>query len=331
MSYPKPWKSYTDQLAQLETRGMHVDDRILAADYLHRIGYYRLSGYWFAFRQRSGEVIVLDEAGKRPRRLKVETLALDTFKFGTTFQHAIDLYIFDKRLRMLAMDVLERLEIAIRVDISHTLGRLDAFAYLKPELFHESFSAALDSHTGLSRQHAWLGRHAQLINRSREEFVRHNKVKYGVPLAIWIACETWDFGTLSTLYGGMRESEQDEISHRYGIANGRIFATWLRSLNYLRNVCAHHCRLWNRNIVDQPRLPTVEELPWLAPFSANAPMRSRCFLLFCMCRQLLDCVCPHSSWSTRLRDHLLAFPDLAPLGLGLDNMGVPPDWQAGWP
>lgn len=331
MSYPKPWKSYFDQLAQLEARGMRIDDRELAADYLHRIGYYRLSGYWFAFRERSGAAIVLDEAGRRPQRLKVETLALDTFKPGTSFQRAIDLYIFDKRLRMLAMDALERLEIALRVDISHTLGRLDAFAYLLPELFHASFSTALDPNTGLSRQHAWLGRHAQLINRSREEFVRHNKARYGVPLAIWVACETWDFGTLSTLYGGMREIEQDEISRRYGIANGRIFATWLRSLNYLRNVCAHHGRLWNRNIVDQPRLPAVEELPWLAPFAANAQMRSRCFLLLCMSRHLLGHVCPRSSWPSRLRDHLLAFPDLAPLGLGLDNMGVPADWQARWP
>lgn len=57
-----------------------------------------------------------------------------------------------------------------------------------------------------------------------------------------------------------------------------MFATWLRSLNYLRNVCAHHSRLWNRNIVDQPKLPSANELEWVKPFVDNEHMRARCFL-----------------------------------------------------
>jgi hypothetical protein len=122
------------------------------------------------------------------------------------------------------MDALERIEVALRVDIAHTLGKLDIFAYLKPELFHHDFSVGLDHETGVSRQHEWLGKHAQLIRRSKEEFVRHNKGKYGPPIAIWVACEVWDFGTLSTLFSGMREAEQDAISRQYDVGNGRVFA-----------------------------------------------------------------------------------------------------------
>ncbi|MCK7471419.1 MAG: Abi family protein [Desulfomicrobium escambiense] len=178
--------------------------------------------------------------------------------------------MFDKRLRLLALDALERIEIALRVDISHTLGKLDTFAYLRPDFLHSDFSHTLDPKSGLSRHHDWLGKHAQLISRSKEEFVRHNKGKYGLPMAIWVACEVWDFGTLSKLFAGMRELEQDAISSRYGLHNGRIFATWLRSLNYLRNVCAHHSRLWNRNIIDQPRLPSAAEVPWIAPLKKTS-------------------------------------------------------------
>lgn len=309
---------------------MQVGNRNLALEYLERIGYYRLSGYWFAFRERSGPLVLLGEDGGKPRKVKIETLLFDQFKSGATFQNAVDLYVFDKQLRLLMMDALERIEVALRVDVSHVLGRLDRFAYLKPEFFHEDFSSKLDKDSGLTRHHEWLGKHAQLIGRSKEEFVRHNKLKYGLPLAMWFACEVWDFGTMSTLFKGMREAEQDAIAIQYGISNGRIFSTWLRSLNYLRNVCAHHSRLWNRNIVDQPRLPSAAEQVWIAPFEADEHARARCFLLLKITRHLLRVINPRSSWPARMRAHLLAFPDLSHLGLNLAGMGVPDNWEQDW-
>lgn len=330
MTYPKPWKSYEEQLDQLVARGMQVSDRERALDYLERIGYYRLSGYWFAFRERSGPLVLLREGGGRPENTKPQTLVFDHFKPGTTFQNAVDLYVFDKQLRLLTMDALERIEVALRVDISHTLGRLDRFAYLKPALFHEEFSGRLDRDSGLSRHHEWLGKHAQLIGRSKEEFVRHNKARYGFPLAIWVACEVWDFGTMSTLFSGMREAEQNAIAGQYDVGNGRIFATWLRSLNYLRNVCAHHSRLWNRNMVDQPKLTSAVEQPWVAPFETDAHARARCFLLLTITRHLLQVVNPRSSWPARMKKHLHSFPDLSHLGLNLAGMGAPAGWETNW-
>ncbi len=334
MAYTKPWKSYEEQLDLLISRGLQVTDRAKALAYLQRIGYYRLSGYWYPFRERSGPLILLDGNGRKParKRRKVTTLALDEFKPGATFEQAVKLYVFDKKLRLLALDALERIEIALRVDIAHTLGRLDPFAYLRPELFHESFSRALSNDRGVTLHHEWLSRHARLINESsREEFIRHHKEKYGLPLAIWVACEVWDFGALSRLYAGMREGEQDAISAKYGVRNGRIFATWLRSLNYLRNVCAHHSRLWNRNITCEPRLPSAAELPWVEPFVDDARLRVRCFLLLRMVRQLLQVVNPNSSWPDRMRAHLqTGFPDVDHLGLNLAGMGAPDGWEEEW-
>ena len=330
MNYPKPWNSYDDQLALLISRGMMVSCRTLAIDYLERIGYYRLSGYWFAFRERSGPLCMLDAHGKKPEKARQARIALDTFRPGATFENAVDLYVFDKKLRLLVTDALERIEIALRVDVSHTLGKLDRFAYLRPELFHDDFSAKLNKNTGVTRHHEWLSKHAQLISRSKEDFVRHNRDKYGLPLAIWVACEVWDFGTLSTLFDGMHESDQDAISQQYGVNNGRIFASWLRSLNYLRNVCAHHSRLWNRNIVDQPKLPSAADLPWVAPFKADTHAQARCFLLLKITRHLLNVVNPRSTWPERMKSHLLNFPSLAQLDLNVAGMGAPKDWETEW-
>lgn len=332
--YLKDWKSYQDQLTLLKSRGMIVTDEPKALDYLERIGYYRLSGYWYPFRERSEICCPLDPlscqkptVGKN-KKTKTDKLVFDQFIQGTSFQNAVDLYVFDKKLRLLVMDAIERIEIALRVDLSHRLGKYDKFAYLRPELFHDSFSNELIPNTGLTSHHDWLTKHATLINRSREEFIRHNREKYGLPVAIWVACEVWDFGTMSTLFAGMKEDDQDAIANEYGISNGRIFATWLRSLNYLRNVCAHHSRLWNRNIVDQPKLPSVQEAPSLAGFHNDQHRRARPFMLLCIIQHLMRVINPSSSWGTRVKQLLQKdFPNLSHLGQSLVNLGIDTYWE----
>ena len=101
-----------------------------------------------------------------------------------------------KRLRLLVMDALERIEIALRVDISqHWANRIRSLTWTPP-CSTSDFANSLDRDSGLSRHHEWLGKHAQLIGRSKGEFVRQQE-QYGPPLAIWVACEVWDFGTMS--------------------------------------------------------------------------------------------------------------------------------------
>ena len=330
MSYAKPWMSCEEQLQQLLVRGMLATDSAKALDYLERIGYYRLSGYWYDFRQRSAPFCPLDAAtGGKPKKVRIDRPILDEFKPGTSFQDAVDLYVFDKKLRLLALDALERIEVALRVDLSHRLGKKDTFAYLKPELFHENFSSNVDQSTGLTRHHDWLTKHASLIKRSRETFMVHNKAKYGLPVAIWIASEVWDFGCMSMLFAGLRTDDQDAIAQTYGVADGQVFASWLRSLNYLRNVCAHHGRLWNRNVVETPKLPAIGAIPALDGLISNSASHTRSFLLLCICQHLMQAINPSSTWGGRLRDHLkTGFPDLGHVGITLHGMGIDEGWEA---
>lgn len=328
--YNKPWLSYLEQLQQLKGRGLIItnDERALA--YLQRIGYYRLSGYWYAFRQRSEVCCPLDEYGSpKGKKSKTSCLTLSQFKPGATFQQAVDLYVFDKKLRLLTLDGLERIEIGLRVDIAHTLGRIDPYAYLNPDLLHEAFTQKIEQKTGLTPLHKWHEKQARLINRSRETFIEHHKKKYGLPVPVWIACEVWDFGTLSHLFGGMREKEQDAIAGRYGISSGRVFASWLRCLNYLRNVCAHHSRLWNRNMVDQPRKPARDESVVFVDAWQDAHTQARPFVLLCIVQHLLMTINPTSSWWRRLGELLDSFPDLTVMGLNIKGMGVIEGWE-GW-
>lgn len=330
MAYSKPWLGISDQLTKLKSRGMEVSDEARALDCLERIGYYRLSGYWYDFRFRSAYCPLVPKTGGKPTKVRIERPVLDDFKPGTRFQDAVDLYVFDKKLRLLVLDALERIEVALRVDLSHRLGEKDLFAYLKPALFHDNFAAKVNAATGLTQHHEWLTKHAGLIVRSRETFMTHNKEKYGLPVAIWVACEVWDFGCMSTLFAGLQTADQDAIANSYGVEDGRMFASWLRSLNYLRNLCAHHSRLWNRNIVEGPKLPVLGQLASLDGFigDGNRILRTRPFLLLCICQHLMQVINPSSSWGCRLKQHLVGeFPDLSHLGITLQGMGVDEGWE----
>ena len=114
--YRKPHLDFPGQLALLRGRGIDVADSAKAAAYLERIGYYRLSGYWHPLRQ-SRTIPALGG--------KAATQVLDTFRPGATFAQAINLYVFDKRLRLLFLDITERIEVALRVDVALLLGARD--------------------------------------------------------------------------------------------------------------------------------------------------------------------------------------------------------------
>lgn len=328
-SYEKPWMSCEDQLSQLTKRGLIVTDEAAALSCLERIGYYRLSGYWFALRERSGVCCPLATEGrKKLKKGSTDKLVLDNFKCGSTFQKAVDLYVFDKRLRLLTLDALERIEIALRVDIAHTLGEYDTFAYLNTSLFKDDFARKIQP-TGLTRHHQWLQNHARLIQRSKENFIQHNKEKYGLPLAIWVASEVWDFGGMSHLFSGMKPEDQDKISIKYGISKGAVFASWLRCLAYLRNVCAHHSRLWNRNMIEQPKKPSDGEVVFFESAWDSSHILARPFLQLSIVQFLLSSIHPNSTWWQRLGSHLDGFPDMENLGLTLESMGVIEGWE-GW-
>ena len=326
--YNKPWLSYEQQLDKLVQNGLIINDRSKALSYLERIGYYRLSGYWYPFRERSELCCIYNPAVKKPNKKQKRTtrLVFDNFAAGSSFQDAVNLYVFDKKLRIHTLDALERIEVALRVDISHTLGKQSPFAYLEPDHFKDLFSKQVDAKTGVIPQHAWLQNHANLISRSKEDFILHTKEKYGLPVPIWVACEVWDFGTLSRLFQGMLPDQQTIIANKYGITKGETLESWLRCLNYLRNVCAHHSRLWNRNMIEQPKQDGLIDLDGVES-ALNAHILARPFLQLCLIKHLLKTINPNSTWWERLKGLLDEFPELSGQGITLEAMGIIEDYK----
>jgi len=309
----KPWKSYQEQLVLLQNRGLLVDNEAAALDYLDRIGYYRLSGYWYPFR----ELELSQNANGR-----ITSRRLDQFKDKSHFEDAVKLYVFDKKLRLLALDALERIELAVRVDIAHLLGEKDTYAQENANLFHGGFSKQSirkGKDKGKTQHAVWLGRYESMLCRARRElFVGHYKSKYG-KLPIWVAIEVWDFGLMSKLYAGMKPDDQLVIANKYGAPDGKAFAGWLRGLNFIRNVSAHHSRLWNINVLERAKLLQDGE-HWAALNNA------RPFYYFCLMKRMMDVICPNSSWGSRVHELLEGFPKVGCNGVSLSDFGVIEGW-----
>jgi abortive infection bacteriophage resistance protein len=282
----------------------------VAEECLSKIGYYRLSGYWYPYR-------FMVSCGNTTR-------AMDVFNEGARFEDAVNLYVFDKKLRLLAMDALERIEIAVRVEIAHRLGKNDKFGHINASLLDQRFVVPRNRH---APSHAsWLQRYNELVRRSKEDFIKHYRQKHGLPLPIWVAIEIWDFGTMSIFYSGMKGADRDAIAQKFNVPDGRYLFSWLRSLNYLRNLCAHHSRLWNRNIIDQPILPSSPLAGDLQHLS-SAKMVARPFTLFCLLQRMMREICPNSQWHERFKAHMAAFPNDMNGRCNLKQMGCPDDWE----
>ncbi|MBK6896198.1 MAG: Abi family protein [Alphaproteobacteria bacterium] len=290
----KDWKSFEEQIGILQSRGMIIDDKSEALIFLERVGYYRLSGYWYPFRK-------FDNGARQ-----------DDFIPETRFSDIISLYDFDRRLRLLALDAVERIELSVQVDIAYLLGKRDPFAHESPNELHGNFSRPRRS--GQSEYDLWIEDYNRLVDRSkRKPFVAHNLKKYG-KLPIWVAIEIFDFGAMSKLYAGMKHQDKINIEKKFGLNAGTEFETWLRGFNFIRNTAAHHSRLWNCNVLERAIIPRSK----LKLYPLN---NSRPFLYFCMMQSVLKVICPDARWGERFIELLNTFPEVKNQAIKLEDMG----------
>jgi abortive infection bacteriophage resistance protein len=292
---------------------MEITDVAAAAACLGRIGYYRLSGYWYSARKShiathplTGAVLPHSISGKP------QIIVEDEFRYGTTFQQVMDLYVFDKRLRLLFLDAIERVEVALRVDIALLIGSRGPWAHRDPLQLHGNFTKKINPLHGETDYKKWLERLDQTFDRSKDEFVKHFKRKYpGDQPPIWIAIELWDFGMLSVFLSGMHIADREILAEKYGLPRPALLTSWARNLNNVRNMCAHHGRLWNRSPADQATPPKRGEIPMLNHLADDKVAQSRIYATAAALQFLLRTINPTSTWGKRLEHLLASFPTSA--------------------
>jgi abortive infection bacteriophage resistance protein len=144
-----------------------------------------------------------------------------------------------------------------------------------------------------------------------------------------MAVETWDFGTLSHLLAIMHPADRAAISRKYGLAQPEFLVSWVRTLAYVRNICAHHARLWNHPLVIQPKIPGRGIVPKLNQLSLYNACATRVYAAAAIAQFLLEVIQPTSGWKERLKALWTGFPKVPGLQPGLVT-GFMPSWMS-WP
>lgn len=251
-------------LDQLIGRGLEVPDRDRALRYLKFIGYYRLGAYKVPFE--------IPESGHR-------------FKAGVRFDDVLNLYIFDRKLRLHTLDALERVEIAIRATL------FDAFS-LKHGAFWYLDEKNFQSKENIRRLHSDL--RDRLESNKHVNPYAHFQQKYpemDLPPS-WVVADLITFGTLSKVYNSFRDTPLKKgVAKVFNLSESQL-GSWMHFICYIRNICAHHSLLWNRTFVITPakvkRLANV-----LRP-------NKRYYMVAVVLHDLLGAITSNSSWTNRL-------------------------------
>jgi len=285
--YSKKPLTIPEQLFLLQARGVTVEDTAFAELVLSNVSYYRFSAYLYPYRRKNGE---------------------DGYELGTSFQKCWQLYHFDRRLRLCVLDAVERVEVAVKTGIVNTLStKYGPFAYRDPSFLANNLKT--------DRFKDLLHFVDEETQKSKEEFVNHFRTKYdsqnGLPL--WMAAEVMTFGNMLTLFRLMKKQDKNTIAKTFG-SNEQIFESWLVHLNYIRNICAHHGRLWNRYMALKAIMP-LKDPRWK---ETNYPVNpNTIYSTLCIFKTLLDVVAPQSRWKHRFYALLKEFPDIPRISMGI--------------
>jgi Abortive infection bacteriophage resistance protein len=329
LSPPKAYKSYDELIELLRDRGMHIEDSERAKRKLAQVGYYRLSGFSYPCRTIKRDThgnVVKCPVLKVPSRL-------NTFQDGTSFNSVFNLYLFDKRLRLLMMDALERIEIYIRAIIAHEIGKgyrkkpgsgeliPDPMAWMESDYVNPKHLKPRP-HPRKSDWDQWLDVHnTKIIGRSKEECIQwHRSNSKSMPF--WVVIEAWDFGTMSKYYGMLKQKFAERVCARLGLHDlnaHKTLAQWLRAMNILRNRCAHHSRIWNQH--NTMTLPVLNN-DYFNSINLDHNSKERLFGIIAVMNYLLEKIGPSSTWMNDVIRETESFPQELP-GCNLNSLGVP--------
>lgn len=295
MIYSKPALTIPDQIIKLQQRGLIIANIPLAEHYLINVGYYRLSGYWITMQSD-----------------KVNHI----FKPKSTFENVIAIYQFDRELRLLLFEIIERIEIALRTRmVYHLSHEIDPW-WFEDSLNFKNIVAHSDTLISIDRE----------LRQTREEFITQHFLKYHTdkrrPPA-WKTLNITSFSTISKLYGNLSDRIQakDTIAKEFGAVNKSYLPSWLQSISQIRNICAHHGRIWNKNLPSKPKLLSKPPFKWIN----NVPPlteQNKLYIHICCMKYVFDTVDTNSQISNRLQQLFKKYSNIDPTALGF-----PKDWE----
>lgn len=288
--FTKTYKNPDELVHLLLLRGLLIKDTRRAERYIQNIGYYRLSAYMYPFL-------------KSPKSDHL-------FKDGTTFDKVLMLYRFDKKLRVLLFNEIEKIEIAVRESIMNmTAERSGDIFWLTNNVHFHDQNIFNNSKILLKKEY----------DRSTEDFIEHFKHTYIEPFPpAWILGELLPMGNINIYYRNLKDKTlKKKIAKRFHL-HAPVFESWLSVLTLTRNSCCHHSRVWNKVNKIIPNDMKGMTRPWIT----LAADKRRIYYNICIIKYFLDIISPDNDFQAKLRWLFLYFPEI-----DLQAMGFPKGWE----
>ena len=219
----QPPMTIEEQIENLKSLGLTVSDENFAKKILNDISYFRLvKAYSINLKPKNGNYIA-----------------------QTTFEQLVDLYLFNANFRQIIFPEIEKIEVNVRCRVANyfgqqygVLGYLNANNFVRKE-YHTEFLVDIRE---------------EIRRNSRAPFVRNFLENYeGGTLPIYALVEIFSFGTLSKFYKNMHNNDKRAVAKSFGIGY-TYMESWLESISYVRNICAHYGRLYNAKLSKTPIL-----------------------------------------------------------------------------
>lgn len=284
------YSSPSELVQLLKSRGLLINDEEKAKYYLSHIGYYRLSAYMYPLLSTPKEQHL--------------------FKQGTTFDKIMMLYRFDKKLRLLLFNEIEKIEVAVRCSIvnygtsmtRNAFWITDAANFSNPVKFNHTLHLIEDE-----------------LNHTKEDFIKHFKEKYSnrYPPA-WMLVEILPFGVTTNIFVNIKNKRiKKQIAQSFGL-QVPPFESWLTIIGVTRNSCCHHARIWNRAFSLRAAMPIRMSRPWLSLPTDT----TKVYFDLCIIKYFLDIISPDNDMLTKLNDLFDKFREI-----DLAALGFPIGWE----
>ena len=219
----QPSMTIDEQVENLKSIGLIVEDEDYAKKILNDISYFRLiKAYSLNLKTKNGN-----------------------YGDKVTFEQIVELYLFNANFRQIIFPQIEKIEINVRCRIANyfaeqygVLGYLEADNFVNPE-YHQTFLEDIEE---------------EIRRNAKAPFVKNFHENYeGGNLPIYALVEVFSFGTLSKFYKNMKNPDKKAVAKSFGIGY-TYFESWLESISYVRNICAHYGRLYNAKLSKTPIL-----------------------------------------------------------------------------
>lgn len=291
--YTKKHKTFDEQLNLLKQRELNIANDSFALTKLKHINYYRLSAYFIPFQYE-----------KKSERNNI-------FLPNTKFEDILSLYYFDCELRKIVFEAIESVEIYFRTQIAyfHSL-KYDAFGYLDSANFRENKTEQFEKvQSDILKEKS----------RSKEFFIKHFKKEYNsVDLPIWSVVEIVSFGILSKFFMILKEDEQKAVLKNIPKINKLVGFKWLHAISSIRNICAHHSRLWNRTLGVSFEVPKGFDA-----FVEIKDSKNKVFFALSVIEYLLTCICEDEiEFKLKVKNLIKKYPKVK-----LESMGFVENWE----